>query len=130
MPHEQQLAMSPSASRPLLPGSLEVMSLAMQFLESPLVMKAPTLCFKSVTVLLPSGTEPSFSQNSSCMVSIWNSKGSEGPALWQQLAWRDVTLPSTHGIYLVEAPFQLAYYFGLVKYQAPPEMNRWQQTLP
>ena len=48
VPHEHPPVTGPSASRSLLPGSLEVVSLAVQFPAYLFVMWALTLCFEYV----------------------------------------------------------------------------------
>ena len=70
--YKQPLAMGPSTSRPLLPRSLEVVSLAMQSPASPLAMWALTLHFESVTVPLSFSAKPSFPWNFCYEVSVWN----------------------------------------------------------
>ena len=87
VPHEPSLAMGPSASRPLLPGNLEVVSLAGQSLAPLLAMWALTLCLEPLTLHLPFGSKPSSPQNFYYEVSAWNLERWEGSACQQWLAW-------------------------------------------
>ena len=123
VPQEHPLATGLPASRPLLPGSLEVASLAVRLPASLLVMWALTLCFGLVP--LPFNVEPSFPWNFCHEVSIWNFGRLNGSAKQQWPAWRDVSLPSTQGIGLVNVPFWLTSCLASERYWAPPEVSQW-----